>query len=222
MAAFDAIRERITEIMLITPEERMYADVLDLLLREFDSEFGYFGYINSAGDLVCPSMTRHIFPACQVPGKDVVFPRAIWGGLWGQILLERRALIKNAVHKVPLGHLPIARSFGAPILYRSTLIGQFHFANRATDYREADLALLVQTCEFIAPVLDARVRHDEQQRARAQLQRDLESANDKLLTKVSELERLNEALLDREERMIELKAELVKLRAGNPPNLTNA
>jgi GAF domain-containing protein len=216
MSAFDAIRERITEIMLITPEERMYADVLDLLLGEFASEFGYFGYINSAGDLVCPSMTRHIFPACQVPDKDVVFPRAIWGGLWGQILLERRALIKNTVHKVPLGHLPIGRSFGAPILYRSTLIGQLHFANRATDYSEADLALLVQTCEFIAPVLDARVRHDEQQRARAQLQLDLESANDKLLTKVSELERLNEALLDREERMIELKAELAKLRAGKP------
>ena len=216
MVAFDPIRERITEIMLITPEERMYADVLDLLLGVFASEFGYFGYINSVGDLVCPSMTRHIFPACQVPDKDVVFPRAIWGGLWGQILLERRPLMKNAVHKVPIGHLPIGRSFGAPILYRSTLIGQLHFANRPTDYTDDDLALLVQTCEFIAPVLDARVRHDEQQRARAQLQIDLESANEKLLTKVSELERLNEALLDREERMIELKAELAKLRAQHP------
>jgi GAF domain-containing protein len=216
MLAFDPIRERITEIMLVTPEERMYADVLDLLLGVFESEFGYFGYINSVGDLVCPSMTRHIFPACQVPDKDVVFPRAIWGGLWGQILLERRPLMKNAVHKVPIGHLPIGRSFGSPILYRSTLIGQLHFANRPTDYTDDDLALLVQTCEFIAPVLDARVRHDEQQRARAQLQIDLESANEKLLTKVSELERLNEALLDREERMIELKAELAKLRAQNP------
>jgi len=216
MAGFDAIRERITEIMLVTPEERMYADVLDLLLAEFDSEFGYFGYINSAGDLVCPSMTRHIFPACQVPDKDVVFPRAIWGGLWGQILLERRALIKNAVHKVPIGHLPIGRSFGCPILYRGALIGQLHFANRPTDYTAADVALLTQTCEFIAPVLDARVRHDEQQRARAQLQADLEAANQLLVTKVSELERLNTALLDREERMIELKAELAQLRARKP------
>jgi GAF domain-containing protein len=216
MAAFEAIRERITEIMLITPEERMYADVLDLLLGVFDSEFGYFGYINRAGDLVCPSMTRHIFPACQVPDKDVVFPRAIWGGLWGQILLERRPLMKNATHKVPIGHLPIGRSFGAPILYRSTLIGQLHFANRSTDYGDDDLALLVQICELIAPVLDARVRHDEQQRARAQLQADLETANSKLLAKVSELERLNEALLDREERMIELKAELAELRARKP------
>ena len=216
MRAFDAVRERITEIMLVTPEDRMYADVLDLLLGVFESEFGYFGYINKAGDLVCPSMTRHIFPACQVPDKDIVFPRAIWGGLWGQILLERRPAIKNTVHNVPIGHLPIGRSFGCPILYRGALIGQLHFANRATDYTDDDLALLAQTCEFIAPVLDARVRHDEQQRARAQLQADLEAANAQLMTKLTELERLNAALLDREERMIELKAELARLRVGKP------
>lgn len=216
MLTFDAVRERITQIMLVTPEERMYADVLDLLLGVFDSEYGYFGYINSAGDLVCPSMTRHIFPACQVPDKDVVFPRAIWGGLWGQILLERRPLTKNAVHKVPIGHLPIGRSFGSPIMYRSTLIGQLHFANRSRDYTDDDVTLLVQTCEFIAPVLDARVRHDEQQRARARLQADLEAVNEQLVAKVSELERLNTALIDREERMMELKAELAQLRDRKP------
>lgn len=211
---FEAIRERITQIMLITPEEQMYADVLDLMLGVFQSEFGYFGYINTAGDLVCPSMTRHIFPACQVPDKDVVFPRAIWGGLWGRILLERRALSKNVIHQVPHGHLPIGRSFGAPILFRGELIGQFHFANRPTDYLDDDVELLQQTCDFIAPVLHARVRHDEQQRARARLQAELEDANAALRSKVGELERLNEALIDREERMIELKAELAALRAA--------
>jgi hypothetical protein len=56
--SFEAIRERLTKIMLVTPEEDMYADVLDYLLGVFESEFGYFGYINQAGDLVCPSMTR--------------------------------------------------------------------------------------------------------------------------------------------------------------------
>jgi hypothetical protein len=216
MVSFDALRERLTQIMLVTPEERMYADVLDLLLGVFESEFGYFGYINSVGDLVCPSMTRHIFPACQVPDKDVVFPRAIWGGLWGRILLERRSLTKNVIHKVPVGHLPIGRSFGCPILYRGELIGQFHFANRETDYVEADTALLQEICAFIAPVLDARVRHDEQQRARSQLQTELETANTALRVKLAELEQLNAALIDREERMIELKAELAELRARKP------
>jgi GAF domain-containing protein len=212
MPSFEVIRERCTEIMLVTPEERMYADVLELLLGVFESEFGYFGYINSAGDLVCPSMTRNIYPVCQVPDKDVVFPRAIWGGLWGRILLERRPLVKNDVHLVPQGHLPIGRSFGCPILYRGTLIGQLHFANRPVDYTDVEVALLERTCEFIAPVLNARLRHDEELRSRAQLQAQLEATNEQLRAKVTELERLTTALLDREERMIELKAELERLK----------
>lgn len=214
MLTFDAIRARITQIMLVTPEEGMYADVLDLMLEVFASEFGYFGYISTEGDLVCPSMTRHIYPVCQVPGKNVVFPRAVWGGLWGRILLERKSGIKNLIHGVPEGHLPIYRSFGSPILYRDKLIGQFHFANRATDYTDADVQLLEQTCEFIAPVLDARVRHDEELRRRELLQAELESANQSLRLKLEEVERLNGALVDREERMIELKAELAKLKGG--------
>jgi hypothetical protein len=197
---------------MVTPEEGMYADVLDLLLGVFESEFGYFGYINTAGDLVRPSMTRNIFPVCQVPDKDVVFRRAAWGGLWGRILTERRSLIKNQEHQVPAGHLPIHRSFGSPILYRGVLIGQLHFANRPTPYSEADVQLLERTCEFIAPVLNARVRHDEEQRRRAQLQEELAQANLQLRAKVEELERLTAALLDREDRMIELKAEIARLK----------
>ena len=208
----EAIREQLTKILLLTPEERMYADVLDLLLGVFHSEFGYFGYISQEGHLVCPSMTRHIFPQCQVPDKDIVFRREIWGGLWGRILLERKSLIKNQVHRVPEGHLPIFRSFGSPILYRSQLIGQFHFANRATDYTDEDVVLLEQISDFIAPVLNARLRHDEEERARRQAEDDLRLANDKLLEKVTELERVNLALIDREERMIELKAEIERLK----------
>ena len=214
MQSFEPIRERCIEIMLTTPEERMYADVLDLLRDRFESEFGYFGYINSAGDLVCPSMTRHIFPACQVPDKDIVFPRAIWGGLWGRILIEKRSLIKNQVHQVPQGHLPIGRSFGSPIMFRGELIGQIHLANRPNDYTEDDLSLLERTCEFIAPILHARLRHDEEQRARAAVQAELEAANQRLQAKLVELERVNEALLDREDRMIELKAEIERLRGS--------
>lgn len=134
--------------MLATPEERMCADVLDLLLAVFESEFGYFGYISSDGDLVCPSMTRDI-------------------------------------------------------------------ANRPADYTDDDVRLLERTCELIAPVLNARLRHDEEQHKRARLQEELVVTNLQLRNKVEELERLDAALIDREERMIELKRELARLE-GTP------
>jgi GAF domain-containing protein len=210
--SFEPTRERLTQILLLTPEENMYADVLDLLLGLFESEFGYFGYISQEGHLVCPSMTRHIFPQCQVADKDVVFRREVWGGLWGRILLERKSLLKNLSHRVPDGHLPIHRSFGSPILYRGQLIGQFHFANRARDYDESDIALLEQIANFVAPVLNARLRHDEEERARRAAEEEVRSTNARLLEKLEELERVNQALIDREERMIELKAEIARLR----------
>ncbi len=210
--SFEPTREKLTQILLLTPEENMYADVLDLLLGVFESEFGYFGYINSEGHLVCPSMTRHIFPVCQVADKDIVFRREIWGGLWGRILREHKSLIKNEAHRVPEGHLPIWRSFGSPILYRSELIGQFHFANRPRDYDQNDVALLEQICDFVAPVLNARLRHDEEERARRKAEDDVRRANELLTSKLDELEEVNKALIDREERMIELKAEIERLR----------
>lgn len=211
---FEPVREKLTQILLLTPEDQMYADVLDLLLGVFQSEFGYFGYIDPEGDLVCPSMTRHIFPVCQVADKNIVFRRQIWGGLWGRILLERKSLIKNQSHRVPDGHLPIGRSFGSPILYRSELIGQFHFANRDHDYDQDDVALLEQICNFVAPVLNARLRHDDELLARRSVEAELRGANQQLVEKLAELERVNEALIDREERMIELKAELARLKSS--------
>ena len=213
-AIFQGLREQITHILLITPEEAMYADVLDLLLSVFDSEFGFFGYINTSGDLVCPSMTRRIFPSCQIPDKDIVFERANWGGLWGRILTDRVALLKNDSHVVPEGHLPLYRSMGAPILYRGQLIGQIQLANRKEDYCQEDLRLLERICDFLAPVLNARLRHDEQVIERRRVERELREANEALEAKVIELERLTDAMIDREERMIELKEELGRLRRG--------
>ncbi|MCV6638610.1 ATP-binding protein [Candidatus Albibeggiatoa sp. nov. NOAA] len=158
------LRERITLILLSTSEDEMYADVLDLLLDYFQSEFGYFGYIHESGDLVVPSMTRHIFEQCQVDQKDIVFPKAIWGGLWGRILKEKIPLIKNEFHKVPKGHLPVYRSFGAPIMYQGELIGQFHLGNRETDYTQQDANTLQGIANMIAPVLSARLLRDRKER----------------------------------------------------------
>jgi hypothetical protein len=74
------------------------------------------------------------------------------------------------------------------------------------------VALLEQICDFVAPVLNARLRHDEEERARRRAEDEVRAANAMLTEKLQELERVNQALIDREERMIELKAEIARLR----------
>ena len=76
-------------------------DVLDLLLVTFDCRFGYVGYINPDGDLVCPTMTRGIWEQCSIPDKDYVFKREEWGGLWGRSLVEKRSRIANELLNAP-------------------------------------------------------------------------------------------------------------------------
>jgi len=191
------LRERLLDIFLTTPDERMFAEVLDLVQEKFQSEFGYFGYIDSAGDLVCPSMTREIFARCDVIGKDIVFPRSVWGGLWGRILVEQVTLFKNAPHATPEGHLPLHRSLGTPILHRQKLIGQIMLANRDRDYGEHDALELEQIGNLISPVLAARLQRDEMEMALrrtneslegmvAERTRRLTEANDRLTGEISQ------------------------------------
>ena len=150
--------------------EIIYNEILDFLLEIFESEFGFVGYIDEQGNLVCPSMTRHVWDACQVPDKAIVFPRHTWGGLFGRVLLEKRCLIKNELHTVPKGHLPLYRSIGAPLIYRGELIGSLHLANRAWDYDAIDAQVLQAIADQVAPLLAARRAEDELRRSNADLE----------------------------------------------------
>jgi PAS domain S-box-containing protein len=150
--------------------EIIYNEILDFLLEIFESKFGFVGYIDEQGNLVCPSMTRDVWDACQMTDKAIVFPRHTWGGLFGRVLLEKRCLIKNELHRVPEGHLPLSRSIGAPLIYRGELIGSLHLANRAWDYDEIDAQVLQAIADQVAPLLAARRAEDELRRSNADLE----------------------------------------------------
>lgn len=163
------IANRILRILLMSKEDAMYADVLDLVLDLFQSELGFFGYIREVdGALVCPSMTREVFEQCRVADKDIIFPREMWGGLWGQVLLERTSLFENGPHSVLDGHVPVYRSLGAAIVCQDKLIGSIHVANKNTEYTEEDRELMDRIVSMIAPVLNARLERDKQEAGRKQ------------------------------------------------------
>lgn len=149
---------RIIEL-LQDDDDGVFDDVLRVLLEALRSPLGFCGYIDSNGDLVCASMTGGVFDACRVNGKSIRFPKSVWGGVWGQVLIERQPKFKNAPHSVPPGHLAIQRSLGVPLLFRDELVGAIHVANREYDYGDADSLLLQQIARPIAPVLHSRLTH---------------------------------------------------------------
>jgi len=166
------MRDRIALIFLTVPDDEMYADVLDVILEALASEYGVFGYIDEKGALVVPSMTRRVWDQCQVPDKDIVFPRETWGdSTWVRAIREKRSIFSNEPStNVPEGHVPIRRHITYPIIYQGVVVGITQVANKKTDYDENDIQLLGTINGAIAPVLAARVQRDrlEKRRERAE------------------------------------------------------
>jgi PAS domain S-box-containing protein len=150
-----SMNKRIAQIFLMSDQEQLFPDVLDVLLDILDSRYGYFGYIDDAGDLVCPSMTRSVYEQCRMPDKQIVFPRAAWNGLWGRSLLERKTQMANSDLQVPDGHLPLENALAVPILLQDRLVGQFVVADKPGGYNGYDKELLESAAVQTAPILQA-------------------------------------------------------------------
>jgi len=148
------------------PDDEMYGDVLELILKVTRSKYGVFGYITENSDLVIPSLTRDIWDQCKMLTKDIVYPRDTWGGIWGRALVEQKTLCTNEPLDVPEGHVPILKDLVVPIIYQRAAIGLFQVANKTTDYDERDIHLLESIAHHTAPILHARLQRDIKERAR--------------------------------------------------------
>jgi hypothetical protein len=164
--------------------------VLQVLLEASASRYGVYGYLDEDGALVVPSMTRHIWEQCQVPDKDFVFPRETWGNsIWPRALREKRTLYDNTPSTLtPPGHIQIERNVCVPIIYGGDVIGLVHVANKETDYTEADIRLMETLGQNIAPILNARLQRDRQEKGRRRAEAALAHKAQELARSNAELE----------------------------------
>jgi len=217
------IRNCIAEIFLTLPSDEMYGEVLHVVLEALASKYGIFGYVDEAGDLVCPSLTREVWQECRVSDKTTVFRRKTWSGMWGEALQRQKVLRSNGPFTVPQGHIPIERAIAAPIVFRGDTIGVLHVADKATDYDDADEELLRTIARHVAPILHARLQSERGQRELVQHRDHLEemveertaelkSANERLYREIEERKRVEEALRESEQRfrqVLELSSDLI-------------
>lgn len=168
------IKTQIANVFLTRPDDEMYADVLDIILDVLESRFGAFGYIDSNGDLANPSMTRDIWERCQMPDKTIVFFKNTWGNsLWGRALNSKKTMWSNETFDVPEGHIAITRAMDVPIVHRGELIGNLLIGNKESDYSQEDVEMLESIAEYIAPVLQARLQRDDEEKARKLAEQEL-------------------------------------------------
>jgi len=162
-----SIRNRIAEIFLTTPDDELYGEVLQIVLKSMESPYGTFAYIDEDGDRIVPSMTRDIWDECKMPEKGIFFPRDTWGNtLWARCLIEKKSFFSNGPFKIPDGHMPIRRALATPIVHKGESIGNLMVGDKPTDYSEKDKELLEAIADRIAPILHARLLNERNERER--------------------------------------------------------
>lgn len=184
------LKNRISKIFLTVSNEDFYNEVLTVIREEFESQFGYFGYLALNGDLVCPSMTKDIWDRCQVHQKDFVFPREKWekkDTIWGRSIAENKLLVSNSPRNVPKGHLAIKKILVAPITFHEEVIGQIALANKPGGYKDDDIKLMEEITDFIAPIFNARREKAREISLRQKAEKLLRESQQKLRERVKEL-----------------------------------
>jgi len=175
-------QSKIAKVFLNYSDIDFYSESLDLILEELNAEFGYFGYIDDKGDLVCPSMTRNIWSRCNVEDKNIIFPRENWEGdrnMWGRSIELKKTICSNKPRDVPKGHLPIKNALIVPIIFQEKVIGQFALANKPNGFNQDDIKFLENVADFVSPILNAKLNKEREKFLRKNLEKRLQRTKNK-------------------------------------------
>lgn len=171
-----AIKNQISRVFITSPDDELFKDVLNIVLKALISKYGIFGYIDEDGALVCPSMTKDIWEECKIQDKDIRFPRKSWTGIWGQSLLKGKPLYSNEPLQVPEGHIQITKTLNVPIIHNGNVIGNLLVGNKETDYDKSNVRLMEAIAGHLAPLLNARLQRDKQTKQRQSIEEQLRQA----------------------------------------------
>ena len=176
-----AILNEIANVFLTIPDEKMYEEVLAVILKALGCSHGIFGYIGDNGDLIIPSMTKEIWSECRVEAKSIVFPRHLWGkSLWGRAIKEKKPFSSDGPFQVPEGHLPIRNFLTVPVVFMDKTIGLASAANKDGGFSEEDKAVLERIAGSISPILNARLQRDRQELERKRAEKALRESEARL------------------------------------------
>lgn len=151
--------QEITNIFVSVKDEDMFKEVLKIVLKVMESEYGIFGYVDEDGSSIFAAISDGVWARCDVINKLHRIHKNKWTGQWGICLATKEVVVNNdGPFKVPEGHVTIDRSMAIPIIFKGKSIGHFTIANKKSNYTEDDVNLMKWISHWIAPVLNARVQ----------------------------------------------------------------
>ena len=149
------------------------------------SKYGVFGYLDEDGAAVLAGILTDETDEDNVFVKDRRVSRMAWAdSRWGQALLQKKSFPANELFAFSLTREKIARSLIVPIVFQDELIGFIGVANKSEDYLRQECEMLENIARYIAPLLDARLKKDRQEKKRRLAEDKLRDLTRKLSIKV--------------------------------------
>jgi len=153
------LRTSISNAFLRFNDNRFYQQVLSIVMNQLASKYGFFGYIDKNGDLACPAITDSVWTGDKIKSDLMVFKKENWKGVWGESLKQNKSVIKNGNLVLPSTHIKLENVIVSPISNdHGSVIGQVAVARNTDEYSENDLNILVSICNYVAPLLNARLK----------------------------------------------------------------
>jgi DNA-binding NarL/FixJ family response regulator len=159
-----ALKNRIANQFLNFSSNTALSGIFTLLLDEFDSQYGYFNYIDTNGDLVFPPRAHNIFLESQNSAITGIVARENWSGLWGESLKYHRSIRSNKSLTLPHGKVVLRNALIVPLIVNDRLIGQIAVANKSAEFTPQDQKELESISVFIAPILQIYLEKETTQR----------------------------------------------------------
>jgi len=143
----------------------LYDVVLSTLMEMTGSECGFFGTIDSQGNLICFSMIREKSSICKVSCDGAVVEGAWCQGVWDLSKRQNATVITGQEDLcLPEGHRALNNAMVTPLFYGDRLVGHVALANRPDGFSPEDARMMDAVAEQVGPVLHAhKLWHEEQQ-----------------------------------------------------------
>jgi len=159
-----ALKNRLSGIFLLEPEENIRKELIKVLLDAADSPSGFIGCLTNSGEMVFSFATAEASAGNRFPDKVVVLPRERWEGIWTRVLCDGQFVHSNLPLVAPDGRTILSRVMAVPIAHLGKIVGLVAVADGATEYDHKQRRLLELVSGHVGPILYERLQREKRRR----------------------------------------------------------
>ncbi len=162
------LRNNISRAFYAPDYNEVLSKVIFILLEKFNCNVGYFNIIDEEGSLVVTPVANNNFSEKKLLREQIRKPEE-WNGNWGDSLKQKKSIFKNTSLSLLDKKVEVEKAIFAPILSDERLIGQIIIADREESFTIEEVELLDWTCNYIAPILIARINENATENKRKEV-----------------------------------------------------